>query len=161
MNLCELSNDARLVIPVYLLALLPWTVLSLAVLSLAVLSLVDPINIHWKSFRKVLFYSIVHAIASFVPYVPLMFYAVAQTCAKKPDWNEFMTTIVAIIISPWNTRRSIRGFLALNHVRKIWQSVDYPNKCLLRNVLVSSALVDNDWPGESPKVAYISELLLR
>lgn len=64
-----------------------------------------------------------------------------------------------MIVSLWNVVRAVRGIFALNDVKRMWDAVDVNTKENILNVDVSSALVDNDWPGDAPRVPYIMNFL--
>lgn len=178
MGLCEQdSKDLRLLIPTYLIALLPWSVLTL----------VDTITKRWNPFWFNFIATIMYVIVSILPYCVLIPYAILQGCSTEPDHKEVLTAVVAMFASLWNIRVATRSIIGLYDAHRIWRDVDFlrigrdfrhlmpvpqdessePSrmnwlttnlKCPIWHVLVSSRVVDNDWPGEAPRVPYVRTL---
>lgn len=166
MKLCEYSSDnTAFVLLAYFGALLPW----------AILPVVDPLGRNWITFRRARCYVVGYFFISFIPYGSLIPYAILQNCSQDPDRKEFLMAIVTILVSFINTWRAWRGIFALLDVREMWQVVEvktmedylrngYSNDMIeyvsehipkpLSDVSVSNYLIDNDFPGEAPRVIY-------
>lgn len=152
MGLCQLDyDDLRMVVPAYLVAVLPWGVLPLW----------DPLDTNWQKWRASLIKSVLYLSCSILPYFVLIPYAILQGCAKKSDKKELLTAVVAMLASAWNIRRSLRGLLALMDVRAMWEGVDAEGKIHVADLMVSSYLCDNDWPGDAPRIPYVVNFLFR
>lgn len=175
MGFCDRSsNDLALVLPTYLLALLPWSMIPL----------LNPFTPEWKPYWLVRLRTGTYLAVSILPYGLLVPYAILQSCSKEQDIKELLTSVVAMVASLYNLSRAIRAVLALYDVHTVWADVDIVtiryafrhlmpeersgeeahlrydidkrHKCSVLNVLVSSALVDSDGSGIAPRVPYIT-----
>lgn len=132
-----LAKDPWVVVIAYIMAFLPWTILSSY----------DFVNTNWRSVKSTRRNGWLHLTFSAIPLIYIIFYVVIQGLAK--EYSEMCAAIVASFFAAWNVIRAAWGLWQL-HIFRTWveKSVQYLNAvgidCKLRKKGVGSQYGSND-----------------
>ncbi|PXF41870.1 hypothetical protein BWQ96_08405 [Gracilariopsis chorda] len=107
MNLV-LGESIGFVSGVYLVVLIPWTILYT----------VDFISAKWESIGSTMVNGWIHLVIITIPISSIIAYVVLQTQLPQPDYKEMYTAITALILSAYHLARTVWGLRQLHYFRE-------------------------------------------
>eukprot|EP00803_Ostreobium_quekettii_P006652 evm.model.scf_4499.1 EVM.evm.TU.scf_4499.1 scf_4499:3875-6565(+) len=154
----DVADSAALVFPVYLLLIAPFSLYMLH----------DVLDARWRSTSEVFGWQRMYLAFNAIVTVVLAMYAVVQGCGE--DYKEVAATILVLVVGWVGAWKAIRGFMIHERFTKLQGNSDKLvriddddikiNKRGIRD-LISAKLFDDDYPGEGPRIKFITGYLAR